>query len=389
MKIISKLNHILFATLGGKIFISVFAGFGILSLAASLMRYNYAYKLVKEARQKAVMAEQEWRGTPLSRDVVYKDFPNVRGKGYVENLYTGKKTIDKVEWVRPICGIIAEPDTLAVFSRFEKGRSSRKGYMNIYTGEVAIPDTYKHAWNFKDGEHAVVCMENDSLYVINRDGKVISRGFKSSNQLRFGFVFNDGVCIMESNDGKFGLINPNGDWVLNPKYNEITRNPRTGVYIIMQNNLYGVIDKDMKPVLPVKFKAIDFYDQINEPQSDAPLHYRVGYWVENQDGTRGYYDKDARLITESPYIELNPLRYNWYQNENGDWSEKTSDYVAYRVGDKWGLMSKRGIRITPPIYDWLYAIDADRFEATIDKNVKIIIDENGKEIPLTLSAAAR
>ncbi len=383
MKIIRKLNHILFATLCGKIIISVFAGFGILSLAASLSRYDYAYKLVKEARQKAQMAEQEWRGNSLSRDVVFKNYCNVRGKGYVENLYKGRKTIENVEWVRPIYATISTPDTFAVFSRFEKDRGSRKGYLNVYTGEVVIPDTYKHAWNFKDGKHAVVCMENDSLYVINRHGKVISKGFKSSYRLRFGFVFNDGLCVMESNDGKFGLISPKGDWVLNPEYEWITRNPRTGTYKVMQNNLFGVIDKNMKSVLPIKFKKIDFYDDLNDPYKEAEWYYRVGYWVENPDGTRGYYDTDAKLITESPYIALNPLRYNWYQNERGNWYEKTSDYIAYRVGDKWGLMTKKGIRITDPIYEWLYAIDKDRFEASIDKNVKIIIDETGKEVSYT------
>lgn len=225
IKIIHKLSHLLFATLGGKIFMSVFAGFGILSFATSLVRYDYAYKLVKEARQKADMAEEKWRGMPLSRDVVYKDFPNVRGKGYVENLYTGNKTVEHVEWVRPICSIIDAPDTLAVFSRFEEGRGSRKGYLNIYTGEVVLPDTYKHAWNFKAGDHAVVCLDNDSLYVIDRSGKFKSKGFKSTNQLKFGFVFNDGLCIMENNDGKFGLINPYGEWSLNPDYDWITRNP--------------------------------------------------------------------------------------------------------------------------------------------------------------------
>lgn len=379
-KFIHRINHLLFSSLGGKVFMSIFAVFGVVAFASSIVRYDYAYKLVKEARQKAEMAQQEWHGHSLSRNVVYKDYPNVRGKGYVENLYTGRKTIENIEWVRTICETIDAPDTLAVYSRFEDGRGSRKGYLNIYTGKVVIPDIFKHAWNFKDGKHAIVCMENDSLYVINRKGRVISKGFKNSNQLKFGFVFNDGLCIMESNEGKFGLINPKGEWILTPEYEWISRNARTGAYLVMQNNLSGVIDKSLNSVLPIKFKHIDFYDHANDPNNDASWYYRVGYWVENPDGTRGYYDKDAKLITECPFIELNPLRYNWSQNEKGDWYEKTSEYVAYRVGDKWGLMSKKGTCITQPIYEWLYAIDANRFETTIDNDVKIIIDETGKEI---------
>lgn len=380
IKIIHKLSHLLFASLGGKIFMSVFAGFGILSFATSLVRYDYAYKLVKEARQKAHMAEEKWRGMPLSRDVVYKDFPNVRGKGYVENLYTGNKTVEHVEWVRPICSIIDAPDTLAVFSRFEEGRGSRKGYLNIYTGEVVLPDIYKHAWNFKAGDHAVVCLENDSLYVIDRSGKFKSKGFKSTNQLKFGFVFNDGLCIMENNDGKFGLINPYGEWSLNPDYDWITRNPRTGAYKVLKDGLFGVIDSDLSIVLPIKFKDIDFNEPFNDPNMERDWYYKVGYWVENNDGTRGYYDENANFITNSPYSELRPLEYNWHQDKDGQLHQTTSDYIAYRTGQKWGLMSKRGQIITKPLYNWLRAIDSDRFEATLDKDVKIIIDSFEKEI---------
>lgn len=382
-KIIHRINRLLFLSQGGKIFMSVFAVLGLMAFASSIVRYDYAYQLVKAARQEAEMARQKWHGRSLSRDIVYKDYPNVRGKGYVENLYTGRKTIENIEWVRTICETVSALDTLAVYSRFEDGRGSRRGYLNIYTGEVVIPDIFKHAWNFKDGRHAVVCLENDSLYVIDRKGRVMSKGFKNSNRLKFGFVFNDGLCIMESNEGLFGLINPEGEWVLTPEYESISRNARTGAYLVRRNDLYGVMDKSLTRVLPIKFKHIDFYDQADDPNKDASWYYRVGYWVENQDGTRGYYDKDAKLITECPYMELNPLRYNWAQNEKGGWNEKTSEYVAYRVGDKWGLMSKRGTCITGPIYEWLYAIDADRFEATIDNDVKIIIDETGKEIKHT------
>ncbi len=380
MKIFHKLNHILFATLGGKIFMSAFAGVGILSFAVSLARYDYAYNLVKEARQKAEIAEQKWYGKTLSRDVVYKHYPNIRGKDYVENLYTGEKTVEDLEWVRPICSIIDAPDSLAVFSRFEKGRGSRKGYLNIYTGEVVIPDIFKHAWNFKNGKHAVVCLENDSLYVIDRSGNFKSKGFKSSTQLKFGFVFNDGLCIMENNNGKFGLINPHGEWSLNPEYEWITRNPRTGAYKVRKDGLFGVIDSDLSVVLPIKFKDIDFNESLNDPNMERDWYYKVGYWVEHTDGTRGYYDENGQLISTSPYSELRPLEYNWHKDKSGELHQTTSDYIAYRVGQKWGLMSRRGQIITKPLYDWLGASDSDRFEVTLDKDVKIIIGPSGEEI---------
>lgn len=279
---------------------SVLAGLGILSFVVLSLGYTHAYHLVKEARQKTEMAKEKWHGMALSRDVVYKDFPNVRGKGYVENLYTGEKTVEDVEWVRPICSIIALPDTLAVFSRFVKCRGSRKGYLNIYTGEVVIPDIFKHAWNFKNGNYAVVCLENDSLYVIDRSGKLKSKGFKSSNLLRFGFVFNGGLCIMENNNGKFGLINPLGEWSLKPEYDWITRNPRTGAYIVEKDDLFGVIAPDLSVVLPVKFMYIDFDKPVEDPNMNRDWNDKVQYRVKNADGTRSYYDENGSLISASP-----------------------------------------------------------------------------------------
>ena len=183
--------------------------FGIYSIFVAAIRYDLAYEMVKDARLKADIAVEDWHGNPISRNVVFKDYTRVRGKGYVENLFEGKKTIENVEWVRPTEPCINEQDSMAVFSRYEKGRGSRKGYLDIYSGRVTITDKFKHAWIFKNRRYAVVCLDNDSLYVINRNGEIVSkRGFKLSTQLRFGFVFNDDLCVMEGNNGKFGIINP-------------------------------------------------------------------------------------------------------------------------------------------------------------------------------------
>lgn len=55
MKILQRINYLLFCSPGGKITVSVFAIFGVLAFATSISRYDYAYELVKEERQK-----QKW-----------------------------------------------------------------------------------------------------------------------------------------------------------------------------------------------------------------------------------------------------------------------------------------------------------------------------------------
>ena len=296
-KILRKIDGLVFAKPAGKIVIGCFAVFGAVSLVLAVVRYNHAREMVKDAQWRAEQAAEEWRGHPISSNVIFKDYRRVRGKGYVENLYEGKKTVEGVEWVRPTCPVIDEPDELAVFSRYVKGRGSRKGYLNIYSGRVIIPDKFKHAWNFKNGEYAVACEDNDSLYVINRGGGIVcKRGFKYSKKIDFGFVFNDDLCIMEENDGKIGIIDPEGNWVLQPEYDWIVRNPYNGDYKITQNELFGIKNKDMKDILPVKFIFIDFREHWNDPYKDAKWFKDVAYWAETKDGMMEYYNENGKLL---------------------------------------------------------------------------------------------
>ena len=296
-KILRKIDRWIFGTIGGKIIMGFLAVFGVVTLVSEAVRYDHAYEMVKAARWRAEQAAEEWRGHHISRNVVFKDYRRVRGKGYVENLYEGKKTVEGVEWVRPTLEIINEPDSMAVFSRYEKGRGSRKGYLDIYSGRVMISDKFKHAWNFKNGRFAVACMDNDSLYVINRNGDMVSeRGFRLSPEWRFGFMFNDDLCIMQENDGKFGIINPNGEWILKPEYDWIVRNPYNGDYKVMIGERHGIIDKKIKEVLPVKFKYVHFEEPWNDPYTDEKWIKDVAYWAETEDGTMEYYDEKGKLL---------------------------------------------------------------------------------------------
>lgn len=73
MKILNKIDRWVFGRTGGKIIVGFLALFGTVSLVAAVVRYNHAYKIVKDARWRAEQAAEEWRGHPISRNVVFKD----------------------------------------------------------------------------------------------------------------------------------------------------------------------------------------------------------------------------------------------------------------------------------------------------------------------------
>ena len=86
-KILKKIDRWIFGTHAGKIVIGCLAVFGAISLVSAMVRYDHAYEMVKDARWRAEQAAEEWRGHPISSNVIFKDYRRVRGRGYVENLY--------------------------------------------------------------------------------------------------------------------------------------------------------------------------------------------------------------------------------------------------------------------------------------------------------------
>ena len=82
------------------------------------------------------------------------------GKVSIKNATTGKVTIKdiKLDWTAP-----SRNDSLAVFCS-----ENKRGYYNMYTGEIAIPAQYRRAWVFSEGMAAV--QKNGNVGFINRKG---------------------------------------------------------------------------------------------------------------------------------------------------------------------------------------------------------------------------
>ena len=77
------------------------------------------------------------------------------------------------------------------------------------------------------------------------------------------------------------------------------RNPLNGNYKITQNKLFGVKNKEMNEILPIKFVDINFHEHWNDPHKDAKWFKDVAYWAKTEDGLMEYYDKNGKLLKMS------------------------------------------------------------------------------------------
>lgn len=261
-------------------------------------------------------------------------------------------------------------DSLAVFAK-----NGKRGYINRYTGEVAIPLRYNRAWVFSEGLAAVEL--DGRLCFIDHTGQVvIDRGHKIC-YADIGYAFRQGYCVIwNSATGKAGLINRSGDWVLKPEYDYIANTE--GFWCVGKEEQYGLYTEALEPMFPVENTNISICDGTITVRHADHIARQYDYagnvlnpflidGVESMMYETSEIISDGRVIDEENYEEVivqgiaNLLR---YQVSSENWH--ASDY--------YGLLGRDGRIITQPIYTSIQAIARDRY---LCQPEGVILDDQG------------
>lgn len=154
---------------------------------------------------------------------------------------------------------------------FKSNENEKCGYY-IYNGcnDQLITPQYDHSWIFSEGLAAVII--EDTIGFINKNGEyVIPKLFPYSYEKALetradivDFVFHDGFCPIVASPGKHGLINKEGQWVVQPEFSYIN-NPINGYRIVRKQDKYGLMNSRLQIVLPVE------YNWINQNQDDNTI----------------------------------------------------------------------------------------------------------------------
>ncbi len=71
--------------------------------------------------------------------------------------------------------------------------------------------------------------------------------------------FKNGVSVVQMPNGKYGIINIHGKFILNPIYSKIEDTLKPGVYEIMNDYKYGIF-ADGRLIIPVEYSSVDGND---------------------------------------------------------------------------------------------------------------------------------
>ena len=248
----------------------------------------------------------------------------------IRNTKTGKVTIKDIDldWTAT-----SPNDSLGVFSY-----QNRRGYYNMYTGEIVVEAQYRRAWVFSEGLGAV--QRNGNIGFINRKGDVVI-DFKypyHGNPLS-SFVFEDGHCVVADTTGHCGVIDREGSWLIEPEYDYISAFKEYAIATKPGINLQVGYDGTV-----INSFVLDSLRELTYTEEERCL---------DNDGEVCYVDHDV-----------------------------STGFFKYTIGGRCGLMNGNTLtRLTPPIYKNIRAVRANMFRATLlDSSSEVLLNSKGEVI---------
>ncbi len=173
------------------------------------------------------------------------------------------------------------------------------------TGYVVVKPIYEHVFEF-DGQEAI---------------------FDHPNLVNLHWIHNkssEAYAVVQSKDGKFGVVNQKGTLLLKPIYESITHF-FNGFMRIEAGGKFGLVNSDFKIVLKPT------YDYVGEFAGDiAIVHHDKKY---------GCINRDIELKIKPIYDRI------YFQQE---------EFLRTTLKEKWGYLDNQCNVLAKPIYDYGY-----------------------------------
>lgn len=337
----------------------------LMVLFTGCILYAFAEGIVYEKLIRPRTSERVWEERYISNHIVLQEM-YYSEKNRVYDKEKEKVFLEDVDWL-----VISEDkDSLAVYAR-----NGKRGYINRFTGEVAVPEIYTRAWVFSEGLAAVE--KDGELLFIDHTGKVV---IDKDFQVYFDnpkYAFKNGYCMIKNPvDGKMGLIDRAGNWVLNAEYDNLFNNE--GFWQVERDGYVGLYTAEMELMFPVENTAISINDSIIE--------------VRCADHIARQYDYAGNVVSDFVIDEISNMQYetaelrNDPKSDDGEFADNKIYGVAncqqylvksenYNKPDYYGLLNRNGKIVTLPIYTSIMAIDKNLY---LCQPGGVIINDQGK-----------
>lgn len=199
-------------------------------------------------------------------------------------------------------------------------------------------------------------------WFVFKDGKDFysPMGYKDNNDKLLGnklfemaFIFYDGYALVKE-DGKFGIINVNGKFLIKPKYD----------FLSPLHNGYAVFKRDeFQGIISEKGSEIIFKNPNIDIVSNPQISLRHGFIIISKFNKYGVMDTKFNIIIPPKFDYLGEFQNGFYR---------------FKENKKWGYLDQKGNIAISPIYDVVYSFN-DNLAYVEREKKSLIIDKYGKE----------
>jgi hypothetical protein len=333
-----------------KILISAFALFGLGILIFSSC-------LIWVAVEKKIHYNTYYHATTINDSLQLREY-HQRNKDYVliYNKNTQQVVSPKMRWVS--LGV-NEGDSLTAYCNLK----GRRGFINIHTGKIVIDGRYDRAWNFSEGL-AAVCLDMKIGFINPAGEEVIPCKYPTSDYVlaRRGYMFYGGHSLVTSSNNKCGLINQQGELVVDTIYDCIWAPSDCGLRVVQNDGKYGAMNLSGNIALPVQ------YDYIT---CDGSRLFATKNGIRSQIDTTGEVIKPftSSYCFTPMYLVTDEMH------------EYPTGYFKYYAAGLEGVVDSLGNMVIPALYHQIRMLDEQLFEGEYDWD---LCNEGGAWITIQL-----
>ena len=271
-----------------------------------------------------------------------------------------------------------------------------------YEEMIIIPDSKTDIFlctydvNYDTGEYSAKAInsKNEDIFTEYSKVEAISNHDENNN------LWYEENVLKVQRDGKWGMINYEGEIILNTEYNSIQALPGIeNAILVEKDGKYGIADNTGRLLLEVAYTEITNLGKTN----------RDGYIVRDDTGLYGIVDNSNNVILQNQYQEIEKVYGNNLYVVTQDGTQKVVNSngedvltqgfeqisailktegqgVIYSTGGKYGIMSLAGDVIIEAQYDNLVEAKANVFIATRGDRQGIIDSNNAESIPFNYTS---
>lgn len=205
--------------------------------------------------------------------------------------------------------------------------------------------TYTNILNTENENYNITIDKNDKYGLINKNGNILIE-----NKYNYIQYLYDNYFIVGGETGKSGIINEKGEEILPIKYEVIQKLNKDNIVQAMVGNILELYNKEMKNILSMENGKIEIHDKYIKIYSSTQTAYisndgivknnfelfENNIFASEREGKWGFVDKDNNVIVDYQYDKVTEI------NELG--------FAGIKKDGKWGVIDEKANIILEPTY---------------------------------------